>query len=200
MRSRVEFYKIKINSDEKLKWVYSAEEFEKLLIEEIQGQKLIKVFVSLFGYLDSSKFGEMKWDFSYLGGTLLVVFNKSVLELLIHGEGMIQYRIFPAYELEYLINGRIDYPPSDIGIKGDPYYYDISKEFDDKCFGAPLKTVEVIKTDSYPFEPSSFDEKLAQEAEKKGDLPSSVDLGFENNVTLRLVGDPLENFYMEIDE
>ena len=200
MREKVEFYTIKIDSSKKLEWVYSAINFEKVLLEEFKEQKLNRLFVSLYGYLDSSKRSDVCWDFSYMGGSLLAIFDQSVLELVIHTEGMIEYRIFPIYELKYLVNGRIDYPPLDTGLKGDSHYYDLGKEINGKYFGVPVETIEIGTTNAYPFDLSGFDENLAQEAEKRGDLPTGVKLEFENNVKLELLGDAIEYFYVKIED
>ena len=200
MREKVEFYTIKIDSSKKPEWVYSAKNFEKLLLEEFKAQKLNRLFVSLYGYLASSKRSDICWDFSYRGGSLLVVFDRSVLELVIHTEGMLEYRILPIYELKYLVNGRIDYPPSDTGLKGDSYYYDLGKELDAKCFGVLIENIEIGTTDAYPFDLSGFDETLAQESEIRGDLPTGVKLKFENNVKLELLGDEIEYFCVKIEE
>ena len=200
MREKVEFYTIKIDSSKKLEWVYSAIDFEKVLLEEFKAQKLNRLFVSLYGYLDSSKRSDACWDFSYMGGSLLAIFDRSVLQLVIHTEGMIEYRIFPVYELKYLVNGRIDYPPSDTGRKGDSYYYDLGKEINGKCFGASIESIEVGKTDIYPFDLSGFDETLAQASEKRGDLPTGVELKFANNVKLKLLGDEIEYFCVKFED
>ena len=203
MREKVEFYTIKIDSLKDLEWVYSAMDFERVLLEELKAQKLNRLFVSLygyFGYLDSSKRSDICWDFSYMGGTLLVILDRSVLELVIHAEGMMEYRIFPIHELKYLVNGRIDYPPSDTGLKGDSYYYDLGKEINGKCFGASIESIEVETTDVYPFDLSGFDETLAQASEKRGDLPTSVELKFANNVKLALLGDEIEYFCVKFED
>lgn len=200
MREQVEFYTIKIDSSKELEWVYSAIDFEKVLREELKEQKLNRLFVSLYGYLDSSKRSDLCWDFSYMGGSLLAIFDRSVLELAIHAEGMIEYRIFTIYELKYLVNGRIDYPPSDTGLKGDSYYYELGKEINGKCFGVPIETIEIGTTDAYPFDLERFDKNLAQEAEKRGDLPTGIKIKFENNEKLELLGDAIEYFYVKIED
>ena len=200
MREKVEFYTIQIDSSKRLEWVYSAIDFEKVLLEEFKSQKLNRLFVSLYGYLDSSKRSDICWDFSYRGGSLLAIFDLSVLELVIHAEGMIKYRIFPVYELKYFVNGRIDYPPSDTGLKGDSYYYDLGKEINGKCFGASIESIEVGTTDAYPFDLSGFDENLAKESEKREDLPTGVELKFANNVKLELLGDVIEYFCVKFED
>ena len=200
MRAKVEFFTIKIDSSKKMEWVYSAKDFEKVLLGEFKEQKLNRLFVSLYGYLDSSKRSDIYWDFSYRGGSLLAIFDRSVLELVIHTEGMIQCRILPIHELQYLVNGRIDYPPSDTWLEGNFHYYDLGKEINNKCFGVPVETIEIGTTNAYPFDLEGFDENLAQKAEVIGDLPASVKLKFENNVKLKLLGDAIEYFYVKIED
>lgn len=170
VREKVEFYTIKIESQKELSWVYSATEFRDALHKEFNGQKLNRLFVSLYGYLASSKRSDNLLDFSYRGGTLLAVFERSVLELVIHVEGMIQYRILPLHEVKIPKYGRTDYPPSDTGFNGDDYY-DLSNEFDVTFVDTVTKGVEVDKTGVYPFDLEGFDEALAAEAEQRGDLP-----------------------------
>ena len=200
MRQKVEYYTIKIASQEKMSWVYSAFDFQNILNDELQGHMLKKVFVSLYGYLDSAKRKKDRFDFSYMGGTLILVFEDRIFELVIHTEGMIEYRIMPSYETQIPTSGSIDYPPSNTGIKGDNNYYDLGKEFDLNCFGQIVKEIKVNKTDTYPFDLEGFDETLAAEAEKQGDLPSGVELFMNNGVVLKLLGDCIEYFIVELEE
>jgi hypothetical protein len=94
----------------------------------------------------------------------------------------------------------MDFPPSDMGIKGDNYYYDLGKEFDLNCIEQTVQKIKVNKTDAYPFDLEGFDEALAAEAEKQGDFPSGVELLMTNGVALKLLGDRIECFFVELEE
>ena len=200
MRQKVEYYTIKIDSQEKMSWVYSASDFQNILIEGLQGHTLKKVFVSLYGYLDAAKREKDHFDFSYRGGTLILIFENRLLELVIHTEGMMGYRIVPIYNASLPTCGRIDYPPSETGIKGDNNYYDLGKEFDLNCLEQTVQKIKVNKTDTYPFDLEGFDEMLAIEAEKQGDLPSGVELFMSNGVVLKLLGSCIEYFFVKLEE
>ena len=93
MKEKVEYCTIHIDATESMSWVYSAVDFQEVLDQALKGQTLKNVLVSLYGYLDSCKREKNFFDFSYMGGTLLIVAENTVLELVIHALGMMEYRI-----------------------------------------------------------------------------------------------------------
>ena len=68
-------------NDSNLKWCYSAEKLEKELNEKCCGQSVTNIYASLDGYLETMHWSENFYDFSYMGGAILVFFEKTVLVL-----------------------------------------------------------------------------------------------------------------------
>ena len=201
MSEKVEYYTIKIDSQQEMSWVYSAADLQKQLSAAFQGQSLKKLFVSLYGYLDYSKRRDDYLDFSYMGGTLLLVFDHSVLELVIHVEGMMEYRIMPAWEVKIPKQGTVDWPPEDMWIRSTScYYYNLGQEVAPYCFERVIRAITVNKSDIYPFSLRGWDEIQGKEAEKRGDLPQSIELHMDGGACLYLCGEELEYFYIQFEE
>lgn len=199
MKNKVEYYTIRIDSQTPFAWVYSADGLQDTLGKAFAGSRLTGLFVHLHGYLDSKRIGDDRIDFSYMGGTLLLVSEQRVLELRIHANGLMEYRILPRHEVHIPASGRRSKPPADMGLKGDPYYYDLGRELDPRCLGQGIQGVAVPKTDAYPFHLAGFDEELAAEAERRGVLPDEVAWRLENGFLLRLCGSGLEYFDVRLE-
>ena len=196
MRERVEFYNIKIDAEKEMAWVYSAMAFQELLNREFRGQSLKKLFVPLWGYVRCQKRSENYFDFSYISGPLLLVFNNSVLELMIHTDGMVEYRFIPLEKVQIPEYSRKDFPPSNTDDVGSSYYFDLTGEFGLSFVDETIKFIEVTKTDAYPFDLDGFDEELAAEAEQRCDLPRDVKLFMNNGAVLNLCAE-LEYYYIK---
>ena len=100
-------------------WVfsYSAKKFETELNKHLKGQKLRSVYIALSGYLDSMYKTADYIDLSCIGGTALIIFEKLVLQLAIHAEGMVEYRIFPDREVK--MEAVFDYPTENALMAGN---------------------------------------------------------------------------------
>ena len=198
-KKKTEYYTIRVDTNAESAWVYSATEFRNALHQTLTGQTLKKVFVSLYGYLEANKRNENDFDFSYRGGTLLLVLDSSVLELVIHGHGMMEYRLVPVYEARMHPCTNRDQLPSEFSQRDD-VYYDLGQDFGLRCCCQTVDAVAVEKTNVYPFPLQGFDETLASEAEARSDLPQEVALHMDNGVALRLQADELEYFYVKLEE
>ena len=200
MRPKLEYYTIILDSQEEMSWVYSASDFQKVLNDAFRGQILTKVFVDLAGYLDLVRREEDFFDFSYMGGKLILVFEKQLLELVIHVEGMMEYRIIPIYDARIPKCGKVDYPPSDMRMTWNNDYYNLGKEFELNCFEQKVEKITVNKTDIYPFYLEGFDEALATDAAERGNLPAGVEISMSNGVLLKLLGDSIEYLFVELEK
>ena len=199
MQEKAEFYNIDVDTEKEFSWVYSATQFEEVLAEALINQKLKRVFVSLYGYLESRDKRNNYFDFSYMGGALLLSFEHAVLELSIHAKGLMEYRLLSPWEVKISKNPTKDFLPNDATYLSDLYFYDLGKEFELDCFDSTLHMVNIEKTEVYPFYLSGFNEELGQEAEERCDLPSSINLRFKNGVILRLYGDDIEYYHVKIE-
>ena len=169
---------------------YSAKGLEEELNRLLTSQRIQAIFVSLDGYLEALHYVQNCIDLSYMGGPALIVMENMVLELAIHAEGMIEYRLFPSRDLT--IRRVYDYPPDDM-LTGD-YFYDISKHditFD--YIGRRIRDISVKGTDTWGFEHPSFDEAIAEAAARKNDLPTEICFRTDTCV-IRFVGSDIEYY------
>ncbi len=178
-------------------WCYSAEELQSILNDICKGQKLERVLVGLYGYLESLRHDTNLLDLSYFGGGAYLVFENVIVDLIIHAEAMIEYRILKPSQVQ--LHETKDYPPSDV-FSSDAYQYDLKNQFKLKYAGCCVTEVIVPKTNVYPFDLSGFDEEKATSAEKRNDLPSGIHFHLDNGVNLCLNGSDIEYFYVELRE
>ena len=183
--------------DSNMKWCYSAKMLEKELNEKCCGQTVTNIYAGLNGYLETMHWSENFYDFSYMGGPLLVFFEKWVLVLYIHGLGMIEYCFLDIWDVK--VKETIDYIPDNLGLKGDNSFYNLNNQFYLKFVGSKIIDIDVGRSNCYPFSLSTFDEERAGLAEKKNDLPERISLNFENKVKFMLVADDIEYFYVKLD-
>ena len=114
---------------------------------------------------------------SYMGGTALVVFEKTVLQLAIHVEGMIEYRHFPIWEMR--LRRVFDYAPDDM-VMADRYFFnaidhDVSYDY------------------TWAFPQPNFDEEKADKAAEGNNLPAEIAIYTESCV-VRFLGSDLEYY------
>lgn len=170
---------------------YSAKEFEKELNDLFAGQTLKAIYVDLDGYLEALSSCKDCIDMSYMGGTALVVFEKTVLQLAIHVEGMIEYRHFPIWEMR--LRRVFDYAPDDM-VMADRYFFnaidhDVSYDYTDK----ETKNISVKGTDTWAFPQPNFDEEKADKAAEGNNLPAEIAIYTESCV-VRFLGSDLEYY------
>lgn len=190
---RKEKYFIASLPDGELAYSYSAKQLQAELNELFAGQKLKAIYVGLEGYLETLRNRVNVIDLTYMGGITLIVFDTVVLEFVIHVEGMIAYRCFPAQELKP--QEKYDYPPEDL-LMSDRYFFDIAGhelayEYKDKV----VKRITVNGTDTWGFSQPSFDEEIAREATEKRDLPTDIVL-HTDEFNICFEGDDLEYYYI----
>ena len=161
----------------------------------LTGKTLKKMFVDLYGYIDSMQYDGNRISFSYMGGSDLLVFDDIAVELCIHGEGMIQYRVFDNFDAS-CIGKKRGYAPEDT-YTNTSYFFDLATvlalQFEDKT----LKTIEIEPTDMWPFSQSWFDE---EKANSSNDLPSIVKFHMSNDVQICFAGDSIEYYYMYLEQ
>lgn len=175
---------------------YSAKKFEKELNRLFAGKKLRAIYVDLDGYLEALSSHTNYIDLSYMGGTSLVAFEKTVLQLAIHAEGMIEYRLFPVWEMN--LRKVFAYPPDDM-VMADNYFYnvlehDISFDYTDE----ELLRIDVKGTSTWPFSQPGFDKTAAVLASKKNDLPAEITLHMGSCI-IRFLGSDLEYYVVIFD-
>lgn len=191
---KIKFSIIRLPEDN-FAWSYSAKELNKIIADACTAQKLKKVYTSLYGYLESLGHSANSYDFSYLGGTVIMVFDSVVICFRIHVSGMIEYLLLNPWEIKPRI--QYDLPPED-RFENDCYFYDMGEEFELEYEDAAVENIVVNVTDAYPFKLKGFDTEAAASAEKQGDLPQGIEFVLDNGVTLGLCGDWMEYFFIRL--
>ena len=193
VRDRKEKNSIVVFPDVKWEYCYSAKRLQMKLNSLLAGQRVMGIYVELFGYLESFHWGRDYIDLSYLGGTTFIVFDKTVLQLAIHVEGMIEYRVFPASELT--IQEKFDYAPDDMVLSGKYFFnvanHDVTYEYE----GTRVTGVVIKRTDDWLFSLSGFDGSLAAVAAKKNDLPSEITI-MTDECKIKFLGDVIEYYWV----
>lgn len=182
--------------DGECKWYYSYEELQEQINETCKNHTLKKVYVSLISYLESLAHKKNYYDFSYLGGPTILIFDNIAIEVCVHGVGMIQYREMNLWDVK--IRNTKDYPPNDLSVLEDKYFYDLGQEFELSFEGELVTSVVVDRIDYYPFSLQGFDEKTAQAAEESNSLPNHIHFHLGNGVDFGIYAEEIEYFYIEL--
>ncbi len=191
---RIQYSVITIPNEE-LSWCYSYQELQKELDSLCKNHKLEKVYVRLENYLACEHYDGNYCNFDIRSDTLIVLDNAAI-ELCIHGEGMIQYRIIDFQDIK--IKNTKDYPPSNLVLARETYYYDLSTDFELSYEGLEIVSVLVDKTAYYVFSLDGYDEEKADVAAHEKRLPNGVHFYLENGVDFGICADDIEYFYIKL--
>ncbi len=191
---KIDYYEIDL-PEKNYTTAYSAAELRDELSRLLTGKTLKKMFVDLYGHIDSKQYDDNRISFSYMGGPDLLVFDDVAVELCIHGEGMIRYRVFENFDANSIVKRR-GYAPEDT-YNNPAYYFDLATvlalRFEDKT----LKNIEIATTDTWPFSQSWFDEAKANSS---NDLPNLIKFHMSNDVQICFAGDSIEYYYMYLEQ
>ncbi|MBR6209513.1 MAG: hypothetical protein IKQ69_11010 [Oscillospiraceae bacterium] len=190
---KIEYYEIHLPEHE-LETAYSAEELRSDLSSLLTGKTLRKIYVDLYGFIDSSQRTENSLDFSYMGGASLLVFEDLAVELCIHAEGMIRYHVFYDIDPGAFVK-KTGFAPEET-YSSNSYFFDIAPQLSLKYENSWVKEIEVIPTDTWPFSQSWFDE---EKAEASGHLPNLIKLNMSNGVRVCFEGDSIEYYFMWLE-
>ncbi len=190
---KIEYYEIHLPEHD-LETAYSAEELRADLSSLLTGKTLKKIFVGLYGFIDSSQRTENSLDFSYMGGAILLVFENLAVELCIHAEGMIRYHVFNDIDPSAFVK-KTGFAPEDT-YSSSSYFVDIAPLLTLKYENSWVKTVEVFPTDTWSFSQSWFDEA---KADASGDLPNLIKFNMSNGVRVCFEGDSIEYYFMWLE-
>ena len=185
-------YTIITQPDAEWEYSYSANKLETELSKNFKGQKLKSVYIALSGYLGSLYSTADCIDLSCIGGTALIIFDKLALQLAIHAEGMVEYRIFPVRDIK--MKAVYDYPTENALMAGNGYFNlqdsSVSLEYAEKR----VESVSVEGTGLWSgFYLPGFDEEAAELAARENDLPSEIQFRAETGV-IRFEGDSIEYY------
>lgn len=191
-------YSTIVTPDEEGQFYYSYTELQDKLNELCKNHTLKKVYADLQGYLESCHQGDNYYDFSCFGGPLLFVLDNIAIEICVHGKGMVEFRTINLWDIK--IKSTKDFPPSNMGLDGDNYFYDLSEQFQLKYEGYTVQEVVVDNIDWHPFSLRRFDEEKAKIAEKTNSLPDHIHFHLSNGVDFGVYSDAIEDFYIELSK
>ena len=191
-------YSTIVTPDEEGQFYYSYTELQDKLNELCKNHTLKKVYADLQGYLESCHQDDNYYDFSCFGGPLLFVLDNIAIEICVHGKGMVEFRAINLWDIK--IKSTKDFPPSNMGLVGDNYFYDLSEKFQLKYEGYTVQEVVVDNIDWHPFSLRRFDEEKAKIAEKTNSLPDHIHFHLSNGVDFGVYSDAIEDFYIELSK
>ena len=191
---KIDYYEIDLPEKE-YTTAYSAAELKEELSRLLAGKSLKKMYVALYGYIDSRQYDDNRISFHYMGGSDLLIFDDTAVELCIHGEGMIRYRVFDNFDAGCVVKKR-GYAPEDSYTKTS-YFFDLATVLALQFEDTSLKTIEIDSTDMWPFSQSWFDE---EKASASNDLPNIVKFHMSNDVQICFAGDSIEYYYMYLEQ
>jgi hypothetical protein len=177
---KIQLYRFSTPSKE-FEWCYSAKTFRKFLNQLCAGSVIQKIYVGATNYAEPLRVDQNYVNY-YIGSELLIQFDSFLLDLLIHAEGLFQWRVFkngehtiPEPVAKYIEDGYKEF--CDIGNVYDNFNLDYTNSI--------IKQVTVDDTDCWPWNAKGFDEsKLGSPVE----LPEAIHLHLDNGCILSLRG------------
>ena len=116
--------------------------------------------------------------------------------MIIHGEGIIQYRVLP--EIHSMIAGRHRYNGKmrlrEDTIRSGNYYYDIGCLLDKEKEGIEVVRCEIKECDSPPF----VNPDLYDKWQEGTPLPKSIEVFLTEDISFLFTGDSIENFSIAV--
>ena len=147
--------------------------------------------VDACGYVEAIPHGGNHLDLTYMGGNLLLIFERTVLELEILAEGLVRYRIMPRWYLRI----RPGSGPIPLEYTPDPTCFcDLKASFETEYEGRIVCRAEVDQTWSWAFCTTGLDEEKADAAAEAFDLPNAIRFLLEGGTELCLFADVIENY------
>ena len=189
------YYTVHVQNSE-WRWCYSAKALQKLLTRAFWGQKLLRMMVDSCGYAEAIPFDGDRLNLTYMGGNLLLIFERTALELEILGEGLVRYRIMPRRCLRIRPgSGPIpaEYNPEPI------CFCDLNTSFEPEYEGRTVCSAEVDQTWSWAFSAVGLDEEKAEAAAEAFDLPNAIRFLLEGGPELCLFADTIENYSIVLE-
>ena len=187
---KIEYLTIRLPDTDR-NWCYSAEMLKAELNSLLVGQRIQAVCVSLAGCVYALYHAPNIIDLSYLGGSSLLLFEKTALELSFYAVGMLGYRLFPVWEAK--LRRVYGYVPRE-SLPSDDLFIDASKcDITHDFAGRQISGAEIIGADYWSIDNSSFDAEKAGAAAEKSDLPAEIILSFDGG-RIRFESEEMENY------
>lgn len=181
------YYKI-VLPDAKYNRIYSAYKVEKNLKELIEGNGFYAIFVRAEN-LEYADLYQDYWDFTIMGGEILVPFNNFTLGLIIHGAGLMKYCIYPALSELDIVS--LDIDELENTIHDNNVFYDAGDTYH-MNLGLIVEKCAFETTERYPFS-SGWDKEML---DNSNSLPKKLKLETEF-LDVLFCGSEIEYFYID---
>lgn len=186
--------------DVKYNLVCSAAELEMVFEKECVGHYLRSILVDINGYAYMDAYDNV-YDFTDMGGQLLIALDDKTISLIIHGEGLFDYRILP--EINEMVKSTIEYGEldelDDRWRYHNSLFYDLAKQWRvDNGFPILEIGIERCKVEycRWPCRSSKrFDKDQLREGAQ---LPKSIRLYLDDKIWFDFIGDSIEFFYITV--
>ena len=167
--------------DTEFEWCYSAKSFESAIGSISNGKEIRSIYVSAMNYRDPLR---VKRNFVnyYLGSEVIVEFDDYVVDLLVHAQGLYQWRIFDKKDIE------IVGPKTKFIDDGDEEFCKIGnvyEAFELEYLNSRIESVKVDKTTYWPWAARGFDKS---KLEDPIELPENLHFNLANGNTLSFLG------------
>lgn len=191
---KINYSKINFDNSDFI-WCYSSDELSEVLTKEFVGQTLRKVYVDLLGYSESFQHSENYYDFSYMGGSCIMVFESKAIIFCIHCQGLIEYKIVETVNMK--ISDCFDFP--EYKLDSDEFC-DLENQFQLKFANRKVINITVDCTGDYAFflQGYGIDEQKLDGAAQSNTLPNAVHFHLDNKVDFGIYGDDIEYYYIKL--
>lgn len=178
-------------------WCYSARDLQKQLDQLVKGLVLKNMYISFESYMRGKCHHRSHFNLAFVGGYVLLIFDKLAIEFAIHVEGMVKYHFFSPEEIH--LEEVYDTEPDEY----HPVYENVVEL--QPCFDAEYaeKTViksEVRSTDMWGMHLNGFDTERAARAADAKDLPERICFLLANGVQVQLICDDLEYCHIVVEK
>lgn len=173
-------------------WCYSAKNLEADLNNLCLSKEIRAIYVSAMNYREPLTVRKNFVNY-YVGSEIIIEFDDIILDLLIHAQGLYQWRYFEKKDIEIIG------PKVKLISNGDMEFcniHNVYNAFNFEYLNSAINSICVDITDCYPWEANSFDEsKLSDSIE----LPENLHFNLVNGNTLSLLGWD-DDFVIKIDK
>ena len=167
--------------EKNFEWCYSAKSFETRLNEIIHSKEIRAIYVSATNYQSPLRVKENFVNY-YVGSEILIEFDDVLVDLLIHAQGLYQWRCF-CNEQAKIMGPQLDFIKD-----GDNEFCKISTVYDAfrlEYLNSKITAVNVDATSYWPWAARGFDKSKSG---KNIELPENLHLELSNGNTLSFLG------------
>ena len=178
--------------EEEFEWCYSAKDFESAFGDIVRNKEIRAIYVSATNYQGPLRVKENFVNY-YVGSEIIIEFDDVLIDLLIHAQGLYQWRCFDDKRVR-IVGPRLDFIED-----GDEEFCKIANvynAFELEYLNSAIESVSVDVTTYWPWAARGFDKsKLGDPIE----LPENLHLNLANGNMLSFLGWD-DDFVIKIEE